>query len=172
MTAPKKLNSAALNLNRVVHSAMLMHKHAVWVCVSRFGVSRNALAVLLILHCALWMTPGLGAKAEDSSEANSLSRQVVDLYQAGKYQEAIPIARQLLELREKINGANDPATATSLNDLALLYKVMGDNAKAEPLYRRALAIYEKALGRDHPNTATSLNNLAELYYAMGDYVKA
>ena len=55
--------------------------------------------------------------------------------------------------------------ATTLNNLALLYKTQGDYAKAEPLYKRALSIWEKALGSDHPNVATSLNNLAELYRA-------
>ncbi len=44
-------------------------------------------------------------------------------------------------------GQEHPDTATSLNNLAELYKAMGDYAKAEPLYRRALAIREKALGQ-------------------------
>ena len=152
MTTPGKLKPAALNLNSAVRPGVLMPKHAAWVCVSRFGVPRNALVVLLILHCALWVTPGLAAKAEDASEADSLNRQVVDLYHAGKYQEAIPIARQLLEICEKINGPDHPDTAPSLNNLAALYRVMGDYAKAEPLYRSALA-FEKALGPEHPDTA-------------------
>jgi tetratricopeptide (TPR) repeat protein len=115
---------------------MLMFKHAAWVCVSRFGVPRNALAVLLILHCALWSTSGLAAKAEDTSETDSLNRQVVDLYQANKYQEAIPIARQLVAINEEALGPDHPDTATSLNNLAALYYGMGDYTKAEPLYRR------------------------------------
>ena len=56
--------------------------------------------------------------------------------------------------------------ATSLNNLALLYKAQGQYAQAEPLYKRALAIDEKALGPDHPDVAVSLNNLAALYRAM------
>ena len=127
-----------------------MRKHPAWVCFSRFRVPRNALAILLVLHCALWVAPGLAAEAEDASEADSLSRQVVELYQAGKYQQAIPIARQLLEISEKTNGPEHPDTAGSLNNLAALYYSMGEYAKAEPLYRRALAIHEKALGPEHP----------------------
>ena len=53
--------------------------------------------------------------------------------------------------------------ATSLNNLAELYRALGNYAKAEPLYKRALAILKKALGSDHPNVAITLNNLAELY---------
>ncbi len=55
-----------------------------------------------------------------------------------------------------------PATATSLNNLALLLKDQGDLAGARPLFERALAISEKALGLEHPSTATSLLNLLAL----------
>ncbi len=133
---------------------------------------RNALAVLLVLCCAPWTPPGLAAEAKDLSTVNDLDRQVVELYQSGKYQEAIPFARQLLGLREEINGPEHPATAISLNNLAELYREIGDFLKAESLYRRALAIREKALGPEHPKTATSLGNLAALYYSSGDYTKA
>jgi tetratricopeptide (TPR) repeat protein len=132
----------------------------------------SSLAIVLFVHCALWVASGLRAEPGDAPDADSLNRQVVDLYHAGKYQEAIPIARQLLEMTEKINGPEHPFTVGSLNNLAALYDSTGDYAKAEPLYRRALAIREKALGGEHPYTAASLNNLAVLYDSMGDYVKA
>ena len=163
---------AALNLNGTVRPSASVCKHPAWVCFSRFGVPRNTLAILLVLHCALWVAPGLAAEAEDASKADSLNRQVVELYQAGKYQEAILIARQVLEIREKLDGPEHPATAASLANLAGLYKAMGDYAKAEPLYRRTLAICEKAVGPEHPVTALSLDNLALLYKEMGDYAKA
>ena len=130
------------------------------------------LAVFLAMHCALWVTPSLAAEAEDASKADVLNRQVVELYQAGKYQEAVPIARQLLEIHQGLSGPQHRDTAASLNNLAMLYQAMGDYAKAEPLYQRALTILEKALGPQHPSTATSLSNLAELYRVMGDYARA
>jgi tetratricopeptide (TPR) repeat protein len=68
-------------------------------------------------------------------------------------------------------GSEHPDTGFSLNNLAALYKAMGDYAKAEPLYIEAVAIRRK-LGRKNPGTAESLNNLAELYKAMGDYERA
>jgi tetratricopeptide (TPR) repeat protein len=52
--------------------------------------------------------------------------------------------------------------ATSLNNLAELYRTQGLYAQAEPLHRRALAIREKALGPEHPDVAKSLNDLAYL----------
>ncbi len=52
--------------------------------------------------------------------------------------------------------------ATSLNNLANLYKDQGYYAEAELLYKRALAIVEKALGPEHPHVATSLENYSAL----------
>jgi tetratricopeptide (TPR) repeat protein len=57
--------------------------------------------------------------------------------------------------------------ATSLNNLAELYRSQGNYAEAEPLYQRSLVIMEKALEPEHPDIALSLNNLAELYRAEG-----
>jgi tetratricopeptide (TPR) repeat protein len=106
------------------------------------------------------------------TEAGKLDRRIQELYKAGKFSEAVPIATRVLELREKALGPEHPATATSLNNLGTLYVKMGDYAKAEPLLQRALKIREKVLGPGHPDTANSLNNLAQLYRKMGNYAKA
>ena len=140
------MKQAALNGNASLRLNVWVRKHLAWTCFSHCRVYWNRLAVFLVLHCAVGLGAGLAAEAEDAAKAGALKRQVDDLYQAGKYQEAIPIARQLLELREKMNGPEHPSTAPSVNNLAELYRAMGDYAKAEPLYRRALAIKEKALG--------------------------
>jgi tetratricopeptide (TPR) repeat protein len=59
--------------------------------------------------------------------------------------------------------------ATSLNNLALLYRDQGRYEEAEPRFQRALEIREKALGPEHPDVAQSLNNLAGLYHDQGRY---
>jgi tetratricopeptide (TPR) repeat protein len=110
--------------------------------------------------------------ASTSAETDELNEQVVRLYQAGKYLEAIPIAIHVLELREKNLGPEHPGTVTSLNNLAQLYHSVGDYAKAEPLYQRVLKTSEKALGPDDPVIASCLNNLGLLYGDMGNYAKA
>jgi tetratricopeptide (TPR) repeat protein len=85
---------------------------------------------------------------------------------------AYSAARLLLEralaVREKALGPEHPATATSLNNLALLLHAKGDLAGARPLLERALAIREKALGPEHPDTATSLNDLASVLRDLGE----
>jgi tetratricopeptide (TPR) repeat protein len=107
-----------------------------------------------------------------SSAADELSKRVTELYREGKFAEAIPLAQQVLAIREKAFGPDHPAVAQALNNLAGLYKEQGRAAEAEPLVKRSLAIYEKALGPDHPDVAQALNNLAGLYKEQGRYAEA
>jgi tetratricopeptide (TPR) repeat protein len=112
------------------------------------------------------------ARDQDLALAHQLNQQVIELYRAGRYSEAIPLAEQVLAIREQALGPDHPDTAISLNNLALLYASQGRYGSAEPLYQRALAIREQALGPDHADTATSLNNLAALYRSQGRYAEA
>ncbi|NCR01945.1 MAG: tetratricopeptide repeat protein, partial [Microcystis aeruginosa L211-11] len=106
------------------------------------------------------------------AEAERLNQQVIQLYQQGKYNEAIPLAEQALAIIKQQLGDNHPLTAQSLNNLALLYKSQGRYSEAEPLYKQALAIRKQQLGDNHPLTAQSLNNLAALYESQGRYSEA
>ncbi len=127
-----------------------------------------------ILAATLIVTSFAGAPvlAQQEDEAAALSKRIVELYQAGKFAEAIPIARRALAIQEKALGPNHPGVADMLGSLALLYGKQGRYAEAEPLYRRALAIQEKALGPDHPDVATELDNFAVLYKNQGRYADA
>jgi tetratricopeptide (TPR) repeat protein len=134
---------------------------------------RKVCAFATIVFLAIGgLSGGAPSPAPDLSEADKLDQQVEELFEAGKYSEAIPLATQSVHLREKALGPEHRDTAKSLNDLANLYHATRDDAKAEPLYQRALKIREKVLGPEHPDTATSLNDLANLYYSLGDYAKA
>ena len=85
----------------------------------------------------------------------------IEAYKQGRYAEAEKLWLAALKEAEKF-GPQDPRLATSLNNLAELYRAQGKYAEAEPLYKRALEIDEKALGPDHPNVATTLENYAAL----------
>jgi CHAT domain-containing protein len=115
-------------------------------------------------------TPNL--KNGELAEAERLNQQVIKLYNQGKYEEAIPLAKQALFIRGEALGKDHPDFAQSLNNLAELYRNQGRYAQAEPLYQRALVIDEKVLGKDHQSVATDLNNLAILYYSQGQYAQA
>ncbi len=108
--------------------------------------------------------------AQDAGiEWQTLSKEVMKLHRTGEYDRAVVVAKKALGIAEKNVGSNHPDVATSLNNLAELYRTQGQYEQAEPLYKRALAIDEKALGSDHPNVAIDLNNLALLYYTQGQY---
>ncbi|MCS6812356.1 MAG: tetratricopeptide repeat protein [Cyanobacteria bacterium] len=66
--------------------------------------------------------------------------------------------RRCLTLAETRLGADHPDVATSLNNLAGLYRALGRYAEAEPSYVRSLEIVFKTLGQDHPSTQTVFNN--------------
>ncbi|MBD2354891.1 tetratricopeptide repeat protein [Tolypothrix sp. FACHB-123] len=117
--------------------------------------------------------PPLSAQqSAELAEVERLNEQVTQLYEQGKYSEAIALAEKVLAIGEKVLGKEHPNVATLLNNLALLYSSQGSYAKAEGLYLRSLAIREQVLGKEHPDVAQSLNNLASLYSSQRNYAKA
>jgi len=133
----------------------------------------NVLMLMLAVGGAWWVAAvGVSAQPDELEEAKRLNREVNQLYGAGRYDEALPLAERALALREKALGAEHAAVAQSLNNVAMLYEAKGDYARAEPLYQRTLALREKLLGAEHQEVATSLNNLAGLHYLKGDYTRA
>ena len=122
---------------------------------------------------ALALSLSLGAPSyAGEDEASTLSQQMKELYRAGKYTEALPLAQKSLALREKEFGPDDAHVAMPLNDLGTIHYNLGQYAVAEPLYKRALTIREKTLGQDHAEVATVLNNLGELYRVEERYAEA
>jgi tetratricopeptide (TPR) repeat protein len=77
-----------------------------------------------------------------------------------------------LAINEKALGPDHPNTATTLNNLALLYNSQGRYAEAEPLYQQALELSRELLGDRHPDVAGSLFNLGALRYNQGRYPEA
>ena len=108
----------------------------------------------------------------DLAEASQLSQQVVKLYKEKKLDEAIPLAKRALELREKALEQDNPLVVSALNNLALLYLAKGAYATAESLYERALASQEKMHGADSPKVANALENLAWARYGRGKVSEA
>jgi CHAT domain-containing protein/Flp pilus assembly protein TadD len=107
----------------------------------------------------------------EGGEAAELIRQVKELMKAGKFGEALPLAQQALEIREKKLGPDHPGTAYSLMLVARIQDAQFHFYKALPLYRSALKIWEKALGPEHPATAASMAMLARIYAILGFFDK-
>src|ERR1700694_3122395 len=130
----------------------------------RIPLRQRTLRLLPSLALTLWLT--YPAHAQEG-EWKRLHQEAGALYSQGNYRQATIIMGQALGVAEKTFGPDHPDVATTLNNLALLYKAQGQYAQAEPLYKRSLAIREKALGPDHPDVAVSLENMALLYRKAG-----
>ena len=92
-----------------------------------------------------FLSPSLNSNAQeaDLKKAKALNQQVLNLDGQGQYKKAIPIAKEVLAIREKALGSEHTDVALNLNNLASIYETLSDYAKAEPLLQRALAINEK-----------------------------
>jgi CHAT domain-containing protein/Tfp pilus assembly protein PilF len=137
-------------------------------------------------------------QGEDAQKAEQLQKRIGELEAADKYMEAVPLARELAQLREKSQGAEHwqardarrrvqtleqiaglPAEQWRRLREAASLGIKGDElgqrakyAEAEPLYRRALAIREEVLGAKHHLTADSYNNLAYNLDRQGQHAEA
>jgi hypothetical protein len=65
------------------------------------------------------------AAVAQKDEAAALAARVAALQQAGKPSEAIPLAQQVLTIREKQLGPDHPDVVNAINDLAEAYQDQG-----------------------------------------------
>ena len=90
----------------------------------------------------------------------------------GLYEQAEHWCEQCLSVTRNRFGAEHPAVASSLNNLATLYNFQGRYREAEPLHLEALSLHQRFLEDNHFGLATSLTNLANLYHHQGCYKEA
>ena len=95
-----------------------------------------------------------------------------ELYSQGKYDEAEPLVREVLEATRETLGNRHSYTLDSISNLGMLLKAKGDLAAAEPLLREVLEVRREILGNRHSDTLRSINNLGVLLYAKGDLAAA
>ena len=129
--------------------------------VSRF-------AALIAAATLLFSSPALAASKsfEDALQSSS------ELYEQGRFQEVIPLAKKALAIAERQIGTDDAAFASLLENLATVYEAELQYDKAHPLYQRALDIRVKVYGSNPPEVVNSLLNLTLIYDALGDYGSA
>jgi Flp pilus assembly protein TadD len=82
------------------------------------------------------------------------------LHAQGDLDTARSLHERALTIRKVRLGANHPATATSLSNLATVLAGQGDLAAARRLHERALQIRKTRLGTHHRDTVLSQEALA------------
>src|SRR5262249_60649712 len=111
----------------------------------------QTIAVLILLS-------GSAPALAQSDELATLNRHIGQLYQAGKYDEAIPLAQRLVELTRTRFRKEHRARANALGILGDLYREKGRYAQAEPLYKSAHSMLEKELGPNDRGMGQTLND--------------
>jgi TonB family protein len=151
----------------------------VQVSVKGISLMMRMLAVLLMClvlpGAANAQTDGDSTRQPGNSEsakAEHLKKSMVEQYKKGKYDEALKLAKQVLEITGKVDGENSPSYASVLFDIAVLYEKVVKYDNALTFYTRALSGFEKLSGIDSPESLRPLYRLAGLYLSKRDYGKA
>jgi tetratricopeptide (TPR) repeat protein len=111
---------------------------------------------------------GFGQSGQNHSpellQSNELNSAVLKLYNEGKYDEALPLAKRALELRETALGSRDEKLIPLLINLAELYRTKKKSAEARPYLERALQIGERVFGPEDVRLTRFLDKLAFIAY--------
>ena len=114
----------------------------------------------------------MSAQQKAARQGRKAGRRGGDL-ETGKFREVLLPVQEALRIRRKALGLpEDPATATSLADLAMYFVGGGDFAASLPLSQQLLEIRRKILGPEHPDTVSRMERLGYDYTYLGDYGKA
>ncbi|HEU4931905.1 MAG TPA: TonB family protein [Pyrinomonadaceae bacterium] len=111
-------------------------------------------------------------QSPELKEASDLSLSVVKLFKEGKFDEAIPLAKRALEIRERLLPTGDPMVLTALGNLGNLYNAKGDYRAAKKSFDRLLALQEQQFGPTDVKLASTLDLLAVLHYRERNVSKA
>ncbi|GEM_PF-6947053 len=122
-------------------------------------VSRFAAGLLLASVSCF----ALAADKSPDQAIKSLEARIVELNGAGRYADAVPLAKQVLDLRQKKSGTQDQDYASALNNLAILYKALGRYEDAQPVLEQSLDIRRKVLKPGDAETVATLGTLTEIY---------
>lgn len=106
---------------------------------------------------------------EEPDEARELNRKVVELYRAGKLDEALALAKRVLEIREKATGKDSLSVVEALINLAEIYQARKSYKEALVFYERVLKINERLAGTEDASNTLLLDKIAFLRYMNKDF---
>jgi TonB family protein len=98
-------------------------------------------------------------------EADKLNVEMIKLFKAKKYDEALPLAKKVLEIREKESGKTHVSVAQAWRNLAYVEQQRGKSKEAEKAFENALEIYEKV----QPLSTADEKLIAELLEVVATY---
>lgn len=128
--------------------------------------------LILLLSASLFLSTSLFQESPELKEATELTDSVIKLFNEKKFDEALPLAKRALQIREKLLAPTDPLVVTSLTYLGDLYVARRDSDAAKKIFERLLPIAEERFGPTDMTLAFTLDRLAVLYRREGSMSKA
>ncbi len=129
------------------------------------------LVSVLILAIGLVAAAGPGpAQAQRGGLADGQKR-FQKLYAAGKYKEALAVARKN-EAAAKRRGRNNLPYVIALNDLGRANQALGHYKKAERAFKQVVSILKKNVPAADPKLIQATANLAKVNLLLGRYDRA
>ncbi|HVF56604.1 MAG TPA: CHAT domain-containing tetratricopeptide repeat protein [Pyrinomonadaceae bacterium] len=113
-----------------------------------------------------------GAQTTAGAEAEQLFKQSKELHEAGKLDEALPLAERALEMARRAFGDEHANVALILGTLGVMYRDKGDYAKSEQVLKRAIEIRERAATPSPRFLAMAYNHLGTVYRDQGEHASA
>jgi TonB family protein len=111
------------------------------------------------------------SQSAELAEASELEKTVVKLYGEGKYQEALPLAKRVLQIREQVPNLDIQFVRSALVNLAELYLAMGKYGDAESSFERVITSYRNVNPND-VRLADTLERIALVHFARNNQSKA
>eukprot|EP00601_Ochromonadales_sp_CCMP2298_P032172 CAMPEP_0173341636 /NCGR_PEP_ID=MMETSP1144-20121109/9689_1 /TAXON_ID=483371 /ORGANISM="non described non described, Strain CCMP2298" /LENGTH=357 /DNA_ID=CAMNT_0014287995 /DNA_START=24 /DNA_END=1093 /DNA_ORIENTATION=- len=107
-----------------------------------------------------------GSIFDQERDMFNIRRKMAACYQLGSYQSALQHAQELRDRAAGLMGRRNAVYASSLNNVALMHKMLGEKEAAMDSYTEALQVYLEVAGKAHPSYASTLSNLGVLYKDM------
>jgi tetratricopeptide (TPR) repeat protein len=92
----------------------------------------------------------------------------MDHYEAGRYDDAVPLLEDAIARQEENLGDDHPETLGTKSNLALVYRDSGRADEAVRLLREALPVAERKLGAENAQTLGIRRDLARAHLDAGD----
>jgi TonB family protein len=135
---------------------------------------------LFVLLCLLGVSfvhfQAIGSAQEQNPSSNAalieaaeLTKKVVELFNQSRFEEALPLAKRALELREKNLGPDHELVQAAILNVAEICKVTKRYAEARKFFERLLTTYERKFGNDDAGVAAMLDKVAVVAFLQGDF---
>jgi len=118
------------------------------------------------------LQPQDAERTKELARAVELSAQVVKLYNDRRYKEALPLAQQVVEIRQQFLSPNDGLLGAALSNLGFLYVATKKDDEADKAFQRTLSVYESRSEKNDLVLSSILSALAYVRVRKHDYERA